>query len=99
MIKSANSTAEMATDARRPIGEMLIERGLISEQQLREALEHQAQMTHRKLIGEILVDHVCLRPPPAVLALLHHVVRLGVRAPLPRLETHQPVALVNAERP
>lgn len=41
---------------RLPIGEMLVQRGLISESQLRQALEHQSQKGHKKLLGEVLID-------------------------------------------
>ena len=39
---------------RLPLGEMLVQRGLITEEDLQQALEHQAQSGHKKLLGEIL---------------------------------------------
>jgi type IV pilus assembly protein PilB len=38
------------------LGELLVERGLISETQLRDALEEQKRTGHRKLLGEILIE-------------------------------------------
>ncbi|MBX3351458.1 MAG: Flp pilus assembly complex ATPase component TadA [Phycisphaeraceae bacterium] len=38
------------------LGELLVERGLLSEAQLRDALEEQKRCGHRKLLGEILID-------------------------------------------
>ncbi len=38
------------------LGELLVERGLISETQLRDALEEQKRSGHRKLLGEILIE-------------------------------------------
>ncbi|MCZ6492927.1 MAG: GspE/PulE family protein [Planctomycetota bacterium] len=38
------------------VGEALIDKGYITAKQLDEALEHQAQKGHKKLLGEVLVD-------------------------------------------
>lgn len=38
------------------LGELLVERGLLSEAQLRDALEEQKRCSHRKLLGEILIE-------------------------------------------
>ena len=38
------------------LGELLVERGLLSEAQLRDALEEQKRCGHRKLLGEILIE-------------------------------------------
>ncbi len=42
--------------ARVQLGEALIIKGLITREQLDEALENQAQKGHRKLLGELLVE-------------------------------------------
>lgn len=42
--------------ARKPLGEALVEKGYISQQQLQQALEYQAEKGRRKLVGEILVE-------------------------------------------
>lgn len=41
---------------RMPLGEMLVQRKLITPSQLQQALEHQAQKGHKKLLGEVLTD-------------------------------------------
>ena len=38
------------------LGEMLVTRGLITKSQLTQALEHQAERGHKKLLGEVLVE-------------------------------------------
>lgn len=38
------------------IGDLLLERGLISAEQLQHALDHQKSIGHKKLLGEILVE-------------------------------------------
>jgi type IV pilus assembly protein PilB len=45
-----------ATITRMQLGELLVERGVISTPQLKEALQEQASAGHRKLLGEILVE-------------------------------------------
>ena len=42
--------------ARQPLGELLISRGVLTEQQLEHALGHQAQNDHRSLLGEVLIE-------------------------------------------
>ncbi|MHC5028013.1 MAG: GspE/PulE family protein [Planctomycetota bacterium] len=42
--------------ARLPLGEMLVCRGLITHRELDDALDHQKEQGHKKLLGEILVD-------------------------------------------
>lgn len=39
-----------------PLGQLLVQRDLISEKQLQQALEHQAQKGHKKLLGEVLTE-------------------------------------------
>ncbi|MDG2291441.1 MAG: ATPase, T2SS/T4P/T4SS family [Phycisphaerales bacterium] len=39
-----------------PIGELLVRRGVLTEEDLQCALEHQSSQQHRKLLGEVLVD-------------------------------------------
>ena len=39
---------------RLPLGEMMLQRGLISKDDLDRALEHQLQSGHQKLLGEVL---------------------------------------------
>jgi hypothetical protein len=39
---------------RLPLGEMLLQRGLLSQEDLDRALEHQLQSGHQKLLGEVL---------------------------------------------
>jgi len=39
-----------------PIGELLVRRGVLAEEDLQRALEHQSSQQHRKLLGEVLVD-------------------------------------------
>ncbi|MCI0630725.1 MAG: Flp pilus assembly complex ATPase component TadA [Phycisphaerales bacterium] len=39
-----------------PLGEMLVARGIINHDQLKQALEHQAHRGHKKLLGEVLVE-------------------------------------------
>ncbi len=48
--------ANPATAPKVQLGELLVERGLISEVQLRDALEEQKRSGHRKLLGEILIE-------------------------------------------
>jgi type IV pilus assembly protein PilB len=45
-----------ATAPKVQLGELLVERGLMSEVQLRDALEEQKRSGHRKLLGEILIE-------------------------------------------
>ena len=45
---------EMTSQA--PLGQLLLRRGVLSQQQLDEALRHQQSCSERKLIGEVLVE-------------------------------------------
>jgi type IV pilus assembly protein PilB len=38
------------------LGELLVSKGLISPEQLKQALEHQSQKGHKKLLGEVLIE-------------------------------------------
>ena len=50
----------IATLTRKPLGQMLIDKGLIQQEQLERALEEQKRSNHQKLLGEILVElHFC----------------------------------------
>lgn len=53
-VSSAAAAIEAAP--RLPLGEMLVGRGLLTRDQLKQALEHQAQKGHKKLLGEVLVE-------------------------------------------
>jgi type IV pilus assembly protein PilB len=45
---------------KKPLGQLLIERGVIQPEQLDHALEEQRRCNHQKLLGEILVElHLC----------------------------------------
>ncbi|MGP1310224.1 MAG: GspE/PulE family protein [Phycisphaerales bacterium] len=50
------ATKPKAAPAKVQLGELLVERGLISEVQLRDALDEQKRSGHRKLLGEILIE-------------------------------------------
>jgi len=50
-----NSTSAQGT-GRMPIGELLVRRGVLTQDDLHRALEHQSAQQHRKLIGEVLVE-------------------------------------------
>ncbi len=50
------NTSTYETGSRLQLGEMLIKRGYITPVQLQQALEHQSQKGHRKLIGEVLAE-------------------------------------------
>ena len=50
----------IATATRKPLGQLLIDKGLLKPEQLERALEEQRRSGHQKLIGEILVElRVC----------------------------------------
>src|SRR5438552_8939006 len=50
----------IATLERKPLGQLLIDKGLIKAEQLERALEEQRRSNHQKLLGEILVElHIC----------------------------------------
>jgi type IV pilus assembly protein PilB len=56
MIRQNDSNPGLDTDTRLRLGEMLVAREIISETQLEQALEHQRQKGHKKLLGEVLVE-------------------------------------------
>src|SRR5262245_12643784 len=46
----------VATATRKPLGQMLLDKGLIKPEQLDRALEEQRRSNHQKLLGEILIE-------------------------------------------
>ncbi|MBA3273522.1 MAG: type II/IV secretion system protein, partial [Chthoniobacterales bacterium] len=46
----------IATLQRKPLGQLLLTRGLIKAEQLERALEEQRRSDHQKLLGEILIE-------------------------------------------
>ncbi|MEA2708326.1 MAG: hypothetical protein QOF78_927, partial [Phycisphaerales bacterium] len=46
----------IATAQRKPLGQLLLNRGLLKQEQLDRALEEQKRSNHQKLLGEILVE-------------------------------------------
>jgi len=56
MIQGYDNTHTYDTAPRIQLGEMLVARGLITAAQLQQALEHQTQKGHKRLLGETLVD-------------------------------------------
>src|SRR3954464_11778014 len=46
----------IATAARKPLGQLLQDRGILKPEQLERALEEQKRSNHQKLLGEILVE-------------------------------------------
>jgi len=56
MIQGYDNTQTFDTAPRLQLGEMLVARELITPAQLKQALEHQAQKGHKRLLGETLVD-------------------------------------------
>src|SRR5258705_7098135 len=46
----------IATLERKPLGQLLIDKGLIKPEQLERALEEQRRSNHQKLLGEALVE-------------------------------------------
>src|SRR5437773_8466423 len=46
----------IATLERKPLGQLLIDKGLIKAEQLERALEEQRRSNHQKLLGEVLVE-------------------------------------------
>src|SRR3954452_22976975 len=46
----------IATLQRKPLGQLLLSRGLLKQEQLERALEEQKRTGHQKLLGEILVE-------------------------------------------
>ena len=53
-----NSENYMQTEitSQAPLGQLLLRRGVLSQNQLSEALRHQQSCSERKLIGEVLVE-------------------------------------------
>lgn len=50
----------IATLERKPLGQLLLAKGLIQQEQLERALEEQKRSGHQKLLGEVLVElHIC----------------------------------------
>src|SRR5205085_12471931 len=50
----------IATLQRKPLGQLLLGRGIIKQEQLDRALDEQKRSNHQKLLGEILVElHIC----------------------------------------
>jgi type IV pilus assembly protein PilB len=50
----------IATLERKPLGQLLLAKGLIQQDQLERALEEQKRSGHQKLLGEVLVElHIC----------------------------------------
>ncbi len=46
----------IATAHRKPLGQLLLSRGLVTPEQLQRALEEQRRSNHQKLLGEVLVE-------------------------------------------
>src|SRR3954447_20284561 len=46
----------IATLERKPLGQLLLDKGLIKPEQLNRALEEQKRSNHQKLLGEVLVE-------------------------------------------
>src|SRR5437764_15363338 len=46
----------IATVQRKPLGQLLLSKGLLKAEQLERALEEQKRSNHQKLLGEILVE-------------------------------------------
>jgi type IV pilus assembly protein PilB len=56
MIRQQDNSISFDAAPRLPLGEMLVTRGLITPEQLKQALEHQSHKGHKKLLGEVLVE-------------------------------------------
>ena len=59
----------LSTATRKPLGQLLIDKGLIKPEQLERALEEQKRSNHQKLLGEILIDMRLLSEDQVVEAL------------------------------
>src|SRR3954468_2641881 len=46
----------IATATRKPLGQLLLAKGVIQQDQLERALEEQKRSNHQKLLGEVLVE-------------------------------------------
>ncbi|MGA2229958.1 MAG: ATPase, T2SS/T4P/T4SS family [Tepidisphaeraceae bacterium] len=50
----------VATVERKPLGQLLVDRGVIKQEQLERALDEQRRSNHQKLLGEIFIEmHMC----------------------------------------
>ncbi|HPD45675.1 MAG TPA: ATPase, T2SS/T4P/T4SS family [Anaerohalosphaeraceae bacterium] len=47
---------EIGTEQKLQLGQVLLDRGIVTEEQIQQALERQQQQGHQKLLGELLVD-------------------------------------------
>lgn len=56
MVGHARHLEQYDAHPRMQLGEMLVERGCITANQLQQALDYQKQKDHRKLLGEVLVE-------------------------------------------
>ena len=56
MSTATHPTADPSATRSVRIGDLLLARGMITEQQIEAALEHQKSIGHRKLLGEVLVE-------------------------------------------
>jgi type IV pilus assembly protein PilB len=56
MIRQPEPGSPFDAAIRLQLGEQLVDRGIITESQLEQALEHQRQKGHKKLLGEVLVE-------------------------------------------
>ena len=46
----------MVASKRKPLGQLLIDKGVVKPEQLERALEEQKRSNHQKLLGEVLVE-------------------------------------------
>src|SRR5947207_14123632 len=56
MLNSELRTPMIATATRKPLGQLLLGKGVLQQDQLDRALEEQKRSNHQKLLGEILVE-------------------------------------------
>ena len=56
MIQAQTESPLYEAPARPQLGELLIARKIITPEQLKQALEHQTQRGHKRLLGEVLVE-------------------------------------------
>src|SRR5688500_1557527 len=54
--RTLNPEPMIATIARKPLGQLLLDKGLVKPEQLDRALEEQRRSNHQKLLGEVLVE-------------------------------------------
>ena len=55
-VTSSTTTPQRTGNAPVRVGDVLLERGVITQQQLDEALKYQSRQGHKKLLGEVLVE-------------------------------------------